>query len=157
MAGSAVAVTPGLPLGVLGENFGNKPGECGVVFITPLVSKTVIDAVKLILGGVPSLKNLKSMGSWEAAKAIKSALDQLKALADFATDAVPTLTKSGVVVMWSQKGSGLGGSDLMDVNFGVCPKKANCGWLPKPGILLPVCRTTGNGPTFKVTVIGKSC
>lgn len=45
---------------------------------------------------------------------------------------------------------------MMDVSFGVCPKKANCGRLPKPGIPLPVRRTTGNGPTFKVTVIGKN-
>ena len=151
------SVTPGMSMGLLGKDFGNKPGECGVVFITPVVAKTIIDAVKLILGGIPSLKNLKKMGAWEAAKAVKSALDQLKTVADFATDAVPTMTKTGVVVMWTQKGSGLGGNDLQDVNLGICPQKANCGWLPKPGILLPVCKTTGNGASMKILVIGKSC
>ncbi len=153
--GSAVSVSPGYALTIMGANFGDKPGQCGVVFITPMVSKTIIDAVKLIVGGIPKLSDLKSKGAWEAAKAIKSGIDQLKAFVALTTDAIPQLAESGVVLMWSQSKSTFANPAF--IKLGVVPKKSNCGWLPKPGIMLPLCSHTGRGPSFTVTVIGKKC
>jgi hypothetical protein len=157
---SVVAVTPGMPLNVLANNFGTQPGECGVVFVTPAVSKAIVDGVKLIMGGVPSFKDLKSKGSWQAAKVIKSAIDQLKGFVTLGAVTIPSIAENGVVLMSSQPGSSFA-SEMAMIKLGTVPKKANCGsaiiQVPKPGFFIPYCRSTGRGPSYNVTVIGKKC
>jgi hypothetical protein len=122
-----------------------------VIFITPKVAKTVIDAVKLALGGIPSLGDLKSKGAWEAAKIVKEALDQAQAAAELAAG-VADLLVSGVVVMPTQPNSEFIGNEDGVYDFGVCPQNINCGILPKPGILWPVCTFSGKGQSLDVLV-----
>ncbi|MBM4344277.1 MAG: hypothetical protein FJ100_12985 [Deltaproteobacteria bacterium] len=146
---------PGMSLKIAASNFGNNPGECSVLFITPLVAKTIVDAIKLAVGGIPSLKDLKSKSAWEAAKVIKEAVDKLKEAAEFA-GGLPDFAASGVVTMASQPGSTFD-NEFGVINLGVVPKKINCGIVPKPGILYPVCAYTGGGASFDLLVIQESC
>ncbi len=146
---------PGSSLKIAANNFGDKPGECSVIFITPLVAKNIVDAIKLAIGGVPSLKDLKSKSVWEAAKVIKEAIDKVKEVAEFA-GGLPDLATSGVVTMSSQPGSTFD-NDFGVIDLGVVPKKINCGIVPKPGILYPVCAYSGGGPSFELLVIQESC
>ena len=149
------AAIPGSPLKVLASNFGDKPGDCAVIFVTPLVAKNIVDAIKLAVGGIPSLKDLKSKSAWEAAKVVKEAVDKVKEVVEF-TGGLPDLAASGVVTMPSQAGSQFD-PDLAFIDLGVVPKKINCGIVPKPGILYPVCAFSGSGSSFQILVIQEKC
>lgn len=149
------AAVPGLPLKILASNFGGKPGDCSVIFITPLVAKTIVDAVKLAVGGIPSLKDLKTKSAWEAAKVVKEAIDQVKATAEL-VGGVPELAATGVVTMTAQPGSTFD-SEIGFINLGVVPNKINCGIVPKPRILYPYCTFTGSGTSFELLVIQEKC
>jgi len=153
--GMGQAVTPGLPMSILASGFGDQPGECSVIFLTPALSKTIVDGIKLAAGGIPKLKDLKSKSAWEAAKAIKSAIGQVKAAGALLTGGIPTMLENGIVLMPTQPGSNF--TDMGKIELGVVPKKANCGWVPQPGVLVPFCTFSGGGKSFSLLVIGKKC
>ena len=152
-------VVPGNKLSVMGSGFGSAPGECGVIFLTPALSASVIDSLKIAAKGIPSVSQIKAKTAWQAAKIVKDAIDQFIGTAKLLTGLPETLA-NGVVIMPSQPKSQLG-SGLAVMELGVVPKKAHCKSgliaVPQPGILIPTCKTTGTGKSHSVLVIAVKC
>ena len=151
-------VVPGNKLAIMGSDFGSKPGECGVIFLTPALSKGIIDSLKMAAQGMPSTQQLQSKSAWEAAKAVKSAIDQFVGTAKLLAGTPETMS-NGVVMMYSQPNSTF--ATPAQIELGTVPKKANCSSgpiaLPLNGVLIPICRDRGVGASMSVIVIGKKC
>jgi len=153
MSGSATVILDGSQLGVMGTGF-DSDGGCTAILVTPLVTGALMSGIKLAVGGIPSFKDLKGKDVWKAAKAVKDTIDGVQSLVKLAGKDMPEVAKKGVV---TYEGSLPGTSEPQFMELGKLPKGVNCGFLPQPALLYPICPTTGRGPVFKFTIMPGKC